>query len=87
MKKDDNFEDDGSVVADMSEIERPRSVFDLFPHKPKSNASNKGELPQENISGEEKRKFVQMALLSALLIALAFAVGLGVIILIMYLVW
>ena len=86
MKKDDKFEDDGRVVADMSGIERPRSIFDIFPRKPQ-NLKPKEQGESTPISKEERKAYTTAAILAALTIAGVFAVGLGLVVLILCLIW
>ncbi len=83
MKKEIK-DDDGRTIADMSSIERPRSFFDIFPHKPKSEKRPESAQPMEK---EDRRAYVRAAILSALVVGLIFAVGLGLIVLILYLIW
>ena len=85
--KEDKFEDDGRVVADMSGIERPRSFFDLFPRKPKSERKAESSENAPPIGKEERKAYTTAAVLAALTIAGIFAVGLGLVVLILCLIW
>lgn len=93
QKRDD---DDGRVIADMSGIARPG----LFRSRPaKDRQSHAAPLPEEDaekkrpweadeaFSPEERRMYALGALKAALLIALAFILGLGLVILLLIFVW
>ena len=78
-------DDDGRSIADMSGVERPR-LFSV----PRRQKADKAEEPQpdsrpawENISmsKSDRRAFIRGALGASLLIALAFIVGVGLVIL------
>lgn len=78
-------QDDGRTIADMSQISRPSILENL------SSFRRKGDQPQDfrqapspypdaPFTAGEKRLFVFAALKAALLIALVFLVGLGLVI-------
>lgn len=82
MKKRQYPDDDGRTVADMSNISRQPL---LFP-RPMRRRMPPVQQPQENaepveLSRDEQRWAVLGALKTALLIALVFLVGLGIVIL------
>ena len=88
-------DDDGRTIVDMSGVERPS----MFGHLPKSSGKNrafsapeekKPERPweQSGYSRSERRAAVSGALSAALLIGLAYIVGLGLLIVILlYVFW
>ena len=86
-------DDDGHTIVDMSGVEAPS----LFGHLPggrkKSSAAAPDEKPDRpwessGLSGSERRSAVRGALSAALLIALAYIVGLGALIaILLYIVW
>lgn len=86
-----DFEDDGRTIADMSDVSRPS----LFGHLPVREKGTK-PLPQEAVSQgpeqeplspEARRWAILGALKAALLIGMAFIVGLGLVILLLLLIW
>lgn len=86
MGKTPYEDDDGRVIADMSEVSA-RTPFGYFrmgrrSDEEKAVHSEKSERPWENsgISREARRGAIWGALTAALLIALAFIVGLGLVI-------
>ena len=87
-------DDDGRTIVDMSGVERPS----MFGHLPKSDRKNpvfsapedKPELPWEDnsLNRSERRAAVGGALSAALLIGLAYIVGLGLLIaILLYVFW
>ena len=85
MKKHEYFEDDGSTVADMSNVSRQPL---LIPRPRRRRPPRAAEFPDRepspeplDLSREEQRWAVLGAMKAALLIALAFIVGLGIVIL------
>ena len=90
MKKRKVYEDDdGRTIADMSDISHP-SAFVPRREKPKRQEKEGSFLFEEHeepFTREERRMYVLAALKASLLIAAAFIVGLGVVVLIMVLAW
>ena len=90
MKKREEYEnDDGHTIADMSGISRP-SAFIPRREKPQGQEKKDGFLfakNEEPFTREERRVYVLAALKASLLIAAAFIVGLGAVILVMVLAW
>ena len=95
-------DDDGRIIADMSGIERPRLLLPRIGGRKSSTAQGSDhaqrepegqtvkERPWENESEftpKERRMYVLGALKAALLIALAFIVGLGAAVWLMLQVW
>ena len=90
-------DDDGRTIADMSGVERqslllPRSARSVQPESRRQDSEEPmgEERPwkeEEKVSREERRWYKLGALKAGLLIALAFIVGLGLLILILILVW
>lgn len=93
-KKQVYEDDDGRTIADMSGVSRPNL---LFPHLPPRESGPK-VLPQpeppaeerpweeHEFTPEERRWYILGAIKAGLLIALAFGVGLGLIVLLFYLI-
>ena len=87
-------DDDGRTVADMSGIEgRPSFLGSIMGFRGE-RSRRRGSDGSENIAGdgfemtkEERRWYILGAMKAGLLIALAFAAGLGLIILLMVLFW
>ena len=89
MKKRKVYEDDGRTIADMSGISRP-STF--VPHREKPQGQEKEdsflfERHEQPFTREERRMYVLAALKASLLIAAAFIIGLGAVVLVMVLAW
>ena len=91
-------DDDGRTIADMSGVNRqplfvPRGLRDASrkPQRQEPEDPQREERPwekqEELLSREERRWYILGALKAALLIALAFIVGLGLAILVMVLAW
>ncbi len=86
-------DDDGRTIVDMSGVERP-SMFGHLPQKKENRAfsapEEKPERPWENsgYNRSERRAAVFGALKAGLLVALAYIVGLGILIaILLYVVW
>ena len=94
VRKDD-FEDDGRTVADMSGIEGHASFIgslaglrgDRRKRREEADAVGVKEDKSVDMTRDEKRWFIGGALGAALLIALVFGLGLGLIILLMVIFW
>ena len=89
MSKKD-FEDDGRTIADMSGLDRPAMFLPRGLKKntadPKSD--NSDDRPWESsLTPEERRMTILAALKAAMLIALAFIVGLGLVVLLLIWLW
>lgn len=91
-KRKEYQDDDGRTIADMSGVSRP-SLMGHMPsrsrtRKPADEAfSTRSSLPQEDMSPGARMWYMLGALKAALLIALAFIVGLGLLVLLMLLIW
>ena len=83
-------DDDGRVIADMSAVERQNLLVPRFP-TPKRNRRERDEQPRQSLefelTPEEQRMQIWMALKAALLIALVFIVGLGAVVLLLIWLW
>ena len=101
MRKKDDFYDDGRTIASMSGVER-QNLFvpkmnthddrDSFGSDSANNAGSDFEKDRPwdqsgRLSKEETRWYALGALRAALLIGLAFIVGLGAAVLLMILIW
>lgn len=96
-KKRQYDDDDGRTIADMSGVGRPNPLF--LPRAPLGRKKEEPEQPQQPqegaerpwedapISREERRMYILGALKAALLIALAFIAGLGLVIVLMLALW
>ncbi len=86
--RNEEYEDDGRTIVDMSSIERP-NLFSFRSTEPSRNVpeSPKNDCPWEDhsISKEERRWAIFGALKASLLIGLAYVVGLGIVILLLVL--
>lgn len=88
-------DDDGRTIADMSGIERqplflprlPKRERPVPPAQPEPEPGSEGDRPWETsqLTREERRWYILGALKAAMLIALAFIAGLGLIVLLFYL--
>lgn len=87
MRRNEPFEDDGRTVADMSDLARP-SLFSF--RSTGARRRRETEPPEEKpdrpweetgMSRRDRRRYIWGALSASLLIALAFIVGLGLVIL------
>lgn len=95
MKKEYDSAEDERVVADMSGIER-RNL--LFGRRPKGTRAELQDVPEprqnpsypyqeEEISSEQRRWYILGALKASLMIGAVYAVGFGIVILLMILIW
>ena len=88
MNKKQFDDDDGRVVADMSDIGRQPLIIPRFDRlgksKPEQQEPSTEDKPWENneLSGREKRSFIAGALGATILIASVFAIAGAVVILI-----
>jgi hypothetical protein len=83
-------DDDGRSIADMSGVEGPSLFLPRARKKPPEEPPQRSDRPwesQEGLTGQERRWYVLGALKASLAIALAFILGLGVVILLMLLFW
>ena len=87
MSKKEYDDDDGRIVADMSGVEKPSAFGDWLPRKPKDRDEKPPTEQVEPVDKELRRAYVLSALLAGLAIGAVFAIGLGIAILIMWLVW
>lgn len=76
-------DDDGRTIADMRMIERPRP----FGGPPPVDIAGEDGKEKPPVDKEVRRAYVLSALLAALAIGAAFAVGLGLIIFLMTALW
>lgn len=94
MRKEYDESDDGRVVADMTGVERRRVMM------PKRLTGTRGELQnpvpekespsyyyEEEVSSEQRRWYILGTLKAALMIGAVYAVGFGLAILILLLIW
>ena len=81
-------DDDGRIIADMSGVSRP-SLMGRRPSEVPGEAQNSSaqSRPEGIIPPEDRKWYVLGALKAALLIALAFIVGLGVVIFALLKLW
>jgi hypothetical protein len=86
-------DDDGRTIVDMSGVEAPSMFLPRSPERdqkreqPRDSEESSNSIPDAPYTGEERRMMVFGALKAALLIAGFFAVGLGLVILLMVLFW
>ena len=81
-------DDDGRTIADMSDVSRPSLMGRRPPEVPGEAQNSSTQNRTEDIIPPEDRKwYVLGALKAALLIALAFIVGLGVVIFALLKLW
>ncbi len=79
-------DDDGRTIADMSGVERPHLIMPRLPGEDRAMRPEQKEMPtQPGFSKEEQRMAVLGALKAALLVALPFILGLGL--LVLFLIW
>lgn len=77
-------DDDGRTIADMSDISAP-SLF-----RPRSSGrrrDEKPEQPKEDWDPQDRKVYIFAALRAALMIALVYAVGFGLLIGLLLLIW
>ena len=89
MKKEKSrpeFEDDGRVIADMSDIERPNLLIPRLPNKRPSDPE-KTAPSGDAFSSEERKAAASGALAAALLIALVFIAAGAILIFALQLGW
>lgn len=91
-KRKEYEDDDGRTIADMSDLSRPSLLFWHFTRpddrrKPQPVNQRASTLPEEKIPAKTRMWYMLGALKAALLIALAFIVGLGLLVLILLLIW
>lgn len=91
-KRKEYEDDDGRTIADMSDLSRPSMLFWHFKghdDRRKDQPMNQpfSALPEEKIPAKTRMWYMLGALKAALLIALAFIVGLGLLVLLMLLIW
>lgn len=90
-------DDDGRTIADMSGLSGPQPMFlpgrpvGKRPQEPRQEAADQEDRPWEKerdlMSKEDRRMYILGALKAALLIALAFIVGLGACIALLIWLW
>lgn len=91
-KRKEYEDDDGRTVADMSGVSRP-SLLGQLPYLTRIRKPTDGAYPPEHTLQEDdmapkaRMWYMLGALKAALLIALAFIVGLGLLVLILLLIW
>ena len=89
MKKEKSrpeFEDDGRVIADMSDIERPNLLIPRLPNK-RPSGLKKTATSGDAFSREERKAAATGALAAALLIALVFIAAGAILIFALQLGW
>lgn len=85
-----DFEDDGRTIADMSGLDRPAMFLPRSPKKKATAGENRGEndRPWEStVTPQERRMTILAALKASILVALAYIVGLGAVILLLIWLW
>lgn len=91
-KRKEYEDDDGRTIADMSGVSRP-SLLGQLPYRTRIRKPTDGAYPPEHtlqeddMSHKARMWYMLGALKAALLIALAFIVGLGLLVLILLLIW
>ncbi len=91
----DDFEDDGRTVASMEDVGRPHSFEALdrlkeFGNKKKMTDMepvSRPDIPEDELSGEERRWYIFGAIRAGLLIGAAYVVGLGLVIVLLLFFW
>lgn len=89
-KRREYEDDDGRTIADMSGVSRPSLIGHLpRPHRTSGEAEGHRPtaLPEDEIPAKNRMWYMLGALKAALLIALAFIVGLGLLVLLLLLIW
>ncbi len=85
-KRREYEDDDGRTIADMSGVERPNMLMPRLPGETRpAQPTQKEPFDQPGFSKEEQRMAVLGALKAAMLVALPFIVGLGL--LVLFLIW
>ena len=81
-------DDDGRTIADMSGVSRPGLLGHHSPGMAGETENSPAQSrPEDVIPPEDRKWYVLGALKAALLIALAFIVGLGVVIFVLLKIW
>ena len=81
-------DDDGRAIADMSDVSRPSLMGRRAPERPEDPLSREScGGGDDYIPPEDRKWYVLGALKAALLIALAFIVGLGIVIFVLLKLW
>ncbi len=86
--RNEEYEDDGRTIVDMSAVERPNLFSFRTPEQPKiTSEPQKNDRPWEDHSfnKEERRWAIFGALKASLLIGAAYVIGLGIVILLLVL--
>lgn len=89
-KRKEYEDDDGRTIADMSGVSRPSLIGHLpRPHRTSGETERHRPtaLPEDEIPAKTRMWYMLGALKAALLIALAFIVGLGLLVLLLLLIW
>ena len=79
-------EDDGRVIADMSALETPALFRPRRPDKKPSKAGGDDDR-ESTLTPQERRMTILATLKASLLVALAYIVGLGAVILLLIWLW
>lgn len=95
MRNTEDFEDDGRVVASMEDVGRPHGFEALdrlkeFGTKRKMadmEPVSRPDIPQDELSGEERWWYIFGAIRAGLMIGAAYVVGLGAVIVFLLWVW
>lgn len=94
MRKEYDESDEGRVVADMTGVERRRVMMPKRPTGTRGELQNivpESERPsyysEEEVTPEQRRWYILGALKAALMIGAVYAVGFGLAILILLLIW
>ena len=81
-------DDDGRTIADMSDVSRPSLMGRRTPERPEDSLSRESSGGSDDyIPPEDRKWYVLGALKATLLIALAFIVGLGIVIFVLLKLW
>ncbi len=87
-RKRREYEDDRRTIADMSGVERPNLIMPHLPGETRpSQPAQQEPFDQPGFSKEEQRMAVLGALKAAMLVALPFIVGLGLLVLFLIWIW
>jgi hypothetical protein len=94
VRKEYDESDDGRVVADMTGVERRRVMMPKRPTGTRGELQNNvpdtmssGSMYQEEVTPEQRRWYILGALKAALMIGAVYAVGFGLAILLLLLIW
>lgn len=85
-KRREPFEDDGRTIADMSGVSSPWGMTPDRPSAPRQGEQEDGQFVPP-FTRKERFRYVLVALGAALLIALAFLVGIGLVIALLLWLW